>query len=108
MPDAVAVDFTRRNQVGLEQPSHRQRTADLRCSGGLVEDFIAVRYLDNYRRCADGKWRFSKRVVTYDMKTQRPFTGGGLMALGEKDPSYQVCTQRLFQRGPRAQTVAAE
>ena len=70
--------------------------------GGQLEDLMAVRYIDNYRRCADGKWRFSKRVVTYDMKLQRPFTGGGLMALGEKDPSYAVCPQRLFQRGPRA------
>lgn len=69
--------------------------------GAQVEDFMAVRYIDNYHRCADGKWRFSKRVVTYDMKLQRPFTGGGLMALGAKDPSYEVCKQRLFQRGPR-------
>jgi ketosteroid isomerase-like protein len=79
--------------------------------GGQVEDFMAVRYIDNYRRCADGKWRFSKRVVTYDMQLQRPFTGGGLMALGEKDPSYQVCTHRFFQRGAResvAEAVPAE
>ena len=55
-----------------------------------IEDFMAVRYIDNYRRCDDGKWRFSKRVVTYDMQLQRPFTGGGLMALGAKDPSYEV------------------
>lgn len=70
--------------------------------GGKEEDFMAVRYIDNYRRCDDGKWRFSKRVVTYDMKIRRPFDGGGLMGLGEADPSYQVCTQRLFQRGARA------
>ena len=38
---------------------------------GQQEDFMAVRYIDNYRRCADGKWRFSKRVVTYDMQLQR-------------------------------------
>lgn len=65
------------------------------------EDFMAVRYIDNYRRCADGKWRFSRRVVTYDLQIRRPFTGGGLLGLGEKDPSYEVCTQRLFQRGAR-------
>lgn len=65
------------------------------------EDFMAVRYIDNYRRCSDGKWRFSKRVVTYDLKIRRPFTGGGLLGLGEKDPSYEVCKQPLFQRGPR-------
>lgn len=70
-------------------------------SGGQEEDFMAVRYIDNYRRCGDGKWRFSKRVVTYDMTMRRPFTGGGLMALGEKDPSYDVCRQRIFQRGAR-------
>jgi ketosteroid isomerase-like protein len=67
-----------------------------------TEDWMAVRYIDNYRRCADGKWRFAKRVVTYDMTRQQPFTGGGLMALGAKDPSYEVCSHRFFQRGPRA------
>lgn len=70
--------------------------------GTSEEDFMAVRYIDNYRRCTDGKWRFSKRVVTYDLQIRRPFTGGGLLGLGDKDPSYQVCPQRLFQRGPRA------
>lgn len=69
--------------------------------GGQEEDFMAVRYIDNYRRCADGKWRFSKRVVTYDFKLRRPFDGGGLLGMGEKDPSYEVCGQRLFQRGTR-------
>jgi ketosteroid isomerase-like protein len=69
--------------------------------GGREEDFMAVRYIDNYRRCPDGKWRFSKRVVTYDLQIRRPFTGGGLLGLGEKDPSYEVCGQRLFQRGAR-------
>ncbi len=70
--------------------------------GTSDEDFMAVRYIDNYRRCDDGKWRFSKRVVTYDLQIKRPFTGGGLLGLGDKDPSYEVCQQRLFQRGPRA------
>lgn len=69
--------------------------------GSREEDFMAVRYIDNYRRCADGKWRFSKRVVTYDFKLRRPFDGGGLLGLGDKDPSYEVCPQRLFQRGAR-------
>ena len=69
--------------------------------GGSEEDFMAVRYIDNYRRCADGKWRFSKRVVTYDFKIRRPFDGGGLLGLGEADPSYQVCQLPMFQRGPR-------
>lgn len=70
-------------------------------SGGQEEDWMAVRYIDNYRRCADGKWRFAKRVVTYDMTTRRPFTGGGLMALGEQDPSYAELGQRMFRRGAR-------
>jgi len=70
--------------------------------GNREEDFMAVRYIDNYRRCSDGKWRFSKRVVTYDLQIRRPFTGGGLLGLGAEDPSYAVCTQRLFQRGARA------
>jgi ketosteroid isomerase-like protein len=69
--------------------------------GKQIEDFMAVRYIDNYRRCQDGKWRFSKRVVTYDMQLQRPFTGGGLMALGAADPSYAVCKLPFFQRGAR-------
>ncbi len=77
---------------------HVLPTAD----GGREEDFMAVRYIDNYRRCADGKWRFSKRVVTYDMQLRRPFTGGGLMGLGDKDPSYTICPSPMFHRGARA------
>lgn len=69
--------------------------------GGRVEDMMAVRYIDNYRRCADGKWRFSKRVVTYDMHVQRLFTGDGTMGRGAKDPSYEVCREALFARGAR-------
>lgn len=70
--------------------------------GDREEDFMAVRYIDNYRRCADGKWRFSKRVVTYDMHIVRPFDGDGLLGSSPVDPSYEVCKQRFFQRGPRA------
>jgi ketosteroid isomerase-like protein len=71
-------------------------------TGDREEDFMCVRYMDNYRRCQDGKWRFAKRVVTYDMQLRRPFTGGGLMAPGAADPSYQECTSPFFQRGARA------
>lgn len=74
---------------------------DQKNPGQWVEDFLAVRYIDNYRRCADGKWRFSKRVVTYDMHIVRPFDGDGLLGSSEIDPSYQVCLQPLFQRGAR-------
>lgn len=70
--------------------------------GGRVEDFMAVRYIDNYRRCADGKWRFSKRVVTYDIHVRRPFDGDGTMGQGADDPSYTVCLEPLFRRGARA------
>ena len=70
--------------------------------GEWLEDIMAVRYIDNYRRCVDGKWRFSKRVVTYDLHTVRPFVGDGLLGSSPIDPSYEVCTQRFFQRGLRA------
>lgn len=69
--------------------------------GQWLEDFMCVRYIDNYRREADGKWRFSKRVVTYDLHTVRPFEGNGLLGSSPVDPSYEVCGQRLFQRGAR-------
>lgn len=69
--------------------------------GSNEEDFMAVRYIDNYRRCTDGRWRFSKRVVTYDFKLRRPFDGGGLLGLRDQDPSYTVCTQAAFARGAR-------
>ena len=75
---------------------------DMKGGNNPEEDFMAVRYIDNYRRCADGKWRFSKRVVTYDFQLRRPFSGGGTLGQAENDPSYEVCTQRLFQRGARA------
>ena len=70
--------------------------------GEQQEDLMLVRYIDNYRRCDDGRWRFSKRVVTYDFKLRRPFTGSGTFGQGESDPSYAVCLQRLFKRGARA------
>jgi len=75
---------------------------DQKNPGAMIEDFMAVRYIDNYRRCADGKWRFSKRVITYDMHMTRPFDGDGLLGSSPVDPSYDVCKQRLFQRGARS------
>ena len=39
--------------------------------GEQQEDLMLVRYIDNYRRCDDGRWRFSKRVVTYDFKLRQ-------------------------------------
>ncbi len=70
--------------------------------GERIEDFLAVRYLDNYRRCEDGKWRFSRRWVAFDMNVIRPFTGKGLLGTSEVDPSYELCKSRLFERGTRA------
>lgn len=75
---------------------------DLGNGEGVVEDFMCVRYIDNYRRESDGKWRFSKRVVTYDYQTRRPFDGKFRNMLEGLDPSYEVCTQRPFQKGARA------
>ena len=80
--------------------------------GALIEDLMAVRYLDQYRRCADGKWRFASRFVTFDMRMIRPYTGTGLPGdtlpgdtlpgFGAMDPSYALCAARLFQPGARA------
>ena len=70
--------------------------------GGFVEDLMTVRYLDNYRLCADGKWRFAKRLVTYDMRIQRPYARGEVdVPIGAADPSYAELAMRLFQRGAR-------
>lgn len=68
--------------------------------GPKVEDWHVVRYMDEYRRCPDGKWRFSKRFVTYDMIIARPFEGEGQLGAG-KDPSYAQLGQRLFAAGAR-------
>ena len=71
-------------------------------TGEQLEDLMAVRYIDNYRRCGDGKWRFSKRVVPYDMHVQRHFAGDGTMAQGADDPCYRELLMPLFRRGARA------
>lgn len=71
-------------------------------AGGWTEDFMAVRYIDRYRKDADRKWRFAKRVVTYDMRAQRPYLhpiadAGDLVT----DPSYTELAMRVFDRGSR-------
>jgi len=68
---------------------------------GWIEDFLCVRYLDHYRRCEDGRWRFSKRLVTYDLHTQRPYTLTDSSEVPQ-DPSHGELASRLFARGPRA------
>ncbi len=67
--------------------------------GGWKEDFMCVRYLDRYRRGADGRWRFAKRVVTYDLRSQRP-APSPVDPLPE-EPSYAELSRRLFARGAR-------
>jgi ketosteroid isomerase-like protein len=69
--------------------------------GGWLEDFGAVRYIDRYRKEADGCWRFAQRVVTYDLRTQRPFSPPDKSFEQEQDPSFTVLKSRLFARGPR-------
>ena len=71
-------------------------------NGGQQEDLMAVRYIDNYRRCADSKWRFAKRTVTYDMKIRRPYERGDMVMPDVlADPRYGDLAMRLFQRGAR-------
>ena len=70
--------------------------------GGQVEDILTVRYLDHYRRCADGKWRFAKRVVSFDMHVVRPYPPADMVAPAPGgDPSYGILGARLFQPGAR-------
>lgn len=70
--------------------------------GGQLEDLMAVRYIDKYRRCDDGRWRFAKRVVTYDMKIRRPLAGPTVdWSEPALDPSYGELAMQLFQRGER-------
>ena len=68
--------------------------------GQLMEDFMAVRYIDRYRRCADGRWRFGQRVVTYDFRTRRPTEPDALRGLpaAATDPSFSVLQLPLFSR----------
>ena len=70
--------------------------------GGWIEDFMTVRYIDNYRRESDGRWRFARRVVTYDHRDQRPLAELKAPQLEGEDPSFSLLQQRLFARGPRA------
>ena len=71
--------------------------------GGFMEDLQGVRYVDRYRKEADGRWRFAKRVVEFDFRTQRPIpTPEGPAPVAAEDPSYTTLSHRLFARGPRA------
>jgi len=69
--------------------------------GGWIEDFMCVRYIDRYRKEDDGRWRFAKRVVTYDMRTQRPFDATKQAEMPAEEPTYAMLVSRVFVRGPR-------
>lgn len=69
--------------------------------GGWIEDFMCVRYVDRYRR-VQGQWRFAKRIVTYDMRTARPYIPQRDAPDPLADASYTSLASRLFARGPRA------
>lgn len=69
--------------------------------GGWLEDFGCVRYVDRYRK-EDGRWRFAQRVVSYDVRTQRPFPETGKTSAAAEDPSFTALKSRLFARGARA------
>lgn len=65
--------------------------------GGWIEDMMCVRYLDHYRKEPDGRWRFAKRVVSYDMRSQRPVDSIQNVA----EHSYDLLRSSLFSRGAR-------
>jgi hypothetical protein len=69
--------------------------------GGWLEDLRLVRYIDRYRK-EGGRWRFAKRVVTYDYIATSAAKAPGEVAAPEVDASYRELTQRLFARGSRA------
>jgi len=70
--------------------------------GGWLEDLMCVRYIDRYRREEDARWRFAKRVVTYDMRHRRPIAAPDQNNVVHPDPSYIELKGRLFARGGRA------
>ena len=68
---------------------------------GLVEDLQLVRYIDRYRK-EDGRWRFAKRAVSFDLLGQRPaLPGQRSPGAPEEDLSYLTLSSPLFARGPR-------
>lgn len=70
-------------------------------NGGLIEDFVGVRYLDRYR-IEDGRWRFASRDVQFDLASQLPLPALlSPMASSEADKSYSVLGSRIFRRGGR-------
>jgi SnoaL-like domain len=70
-------------------------------NGGWQEDFMCVRYIDKYRKDNDGRWRFAKRVVTYDLRSRQAAHASNGEPLAE-EPTYTGLMSRLFARGGRA------
>jgi hypothetical protein len=70
--------------------------------GGWLEDLMCVRYIDRYRKEEDARWRFAKRVVTYDLRNRRPIAAPDQSKVVHADPSYIELKSRLFARGGRA------
>lgn len=69
--------------------------------GGWLEDFGCVRYIDRYRK-EDDRWRFAQRVVSYDLRSQRPFAPPAENPGAVEDPSFTILKSALFARGPRS------
>ena len=67
--------------------------------GGTLRDLAGVRYIDQYRH-VNGRWRFAKRVVSFDFRDIKPAPTPASSATAN-DPSYSLVS-RLFARGPRA------
>ena len=69
---------------------------------GWIEDFMCVRYIDRYRRESDGRWRFAQRIVSYDLRSQRPVPSGEQPGAQPEETCTAILKSRLFARGTRA------
>lgn len=54
------------------------------------------RYLDRYRRCTDGKWRFTYRRLVQDWTWKRPVTVPGLVPTPAGTPDARADAQDLL------------
>ncbi len=69
--------------------------------GGWLEDLMAVRYIDRYRK-EEGRWKFAQRIVSYDYKApRRPVEPNTPAPACPEDASFTLLKSRLFARGPR-------
>ena len=88
---------------------------DQKNPGKMVEDFMAVRYIDNYRRCADGKWRFEISDADAKLKdraqwaTQRDaLQAKSEAALQSKWAAEEARNAWLRQRGESPSRISSE